>query len=116
MNRITVESLNQKILEILENSGSLKRTEQYDKPDAINSNFYVKWNWGWATDASLTINLNPDYALNKCDPTIWISWSTSRYSRLQAHVAVLLHGEVVNVAYKIENLLDETIIVIEEEK
>ena len=116
MNRIIVESLNQRILEILENSGSLKRTEQYDKPDVISSNFYIKWNWGWATDATLTINLNPDYALNKCDPTVRVSWSTGRYSTVQAHVATLLHGEVVNIAYKIEKLLDETTIIIEEGK
>ena len=116
MKRITVEVLNQKILEILENSESLKRTEQYDKPNAISSNFYIKWNWGWATDATLTINLNPDYALNRCDPTIWVSWSTSRYSPAQAAVTYLLHGQIVNVAYQIERLLDETTIIIEEEE
>lgn len=115
MRKITVGALNQEILSILENNGSLKNIERYDKPNAISSDLYMSWNWGWATDTTLTINLNPDYALNKCDPTIWISWSTSRYSPAQADVAALLHCRVTDVAHQIENLLDSTTIIIEEE-
>ena len=116
MRKITVATLNQEILDILENSGPLKTTENYNKPDAIKNDFYISWGWGWAISASIIINLNPEYARNICHPSVTVSWTTSRYSPGRARTAASLHSEVANLALRLEGLLNETTVVIEEEK
>lgn len=115
MRRVTKFTISTEILEIINNSGPLRMMERYDIPTTIRSSLYLSWSWGWAMSAKIDVVFHPLIGEELYRTTVEVSWPSSGYSPSHARTAASLHGQVADLACRIECLLDGVIVIMRED-